>query len=114
MAASSLGIRFAAEPVRSIVGSAVGVGYTGIGTALGNPIRQFFVQNFTDGTFMFSFDGVNDHFPLPPNSFFLDDVCSNTSVSQGWFLAEGTRLYVRYLSASTMGSVYFSVFYAAM
>jgi hypothetical protein len=63
---------------------------------------------------MFSFDGVNDHFPIPANGFFLDDISSNQShMAQGWYLAQGSRLYVKEIGAPTLGAVYFSVFYGA-
>lgn len=110
---STLAIRFKAEPVRTIGFAAIGVGYMGVGTALDQPMRQFFIQNLTNAVLMFSFDGIDDHFPLPGNGFFLDDITSNKSVGQGWFLAEGTRLYVRHLGvAPTQGDVYFSTFFA--
>lgn len=114
MALQSLAIRFAAEPVRSLAFGSIGAGYTGVGTSLVNPARQFFIQNLTDSTLMFSFDGINDHFPLPSNGFFLNDISSNRSTSiQGWFLAEGSRIYVKQLGVPSMGAVYVSVFYGA-
>lgn len=107
-------IRFTAEPVRSLAAGSIGAGYTGVGTPTSNPERQFFIQNLTDALLMFSFDGVNDHFPLPSGGFLLDDVSSNkVAPSDALYLAEGTRLYVKQIAAPTTGSVYFSVFYAA-
>lgn len=110
----ALAIRFQAEPVRSSAFGSILVGYTGVGTVLDHPIRQFIIQNLTDEAVMFSFDGVNDHFPLPAGGLLIDDVSSNQSHSaQGWYLAQGTRLYVKQLGAPTVGAVYFSVFYGA-
>lgn len=106
-------IRFKAEPVRTIVFGAIGVAYMGVGTGVSHPVRQFFIQNLTDATLMFSFDGIHDHFPLPANGFFLDDITSNKSLSMGFFLAEGERLYVKEVGVPTTGAVYFSVFYGA-
>lgn len=108
---SSLAIRFAAEALRSIAFGSISASYMGIGTALANPARQLFLQNLTDATLMFSFDGVNDHFPLPASGFLLLDLTANKTIQQGWFLAEGQRLYVKELGTPTTGSVYFSVFY---
>ena len=65
---------------------------------------------------MFSFDGVNDHFPMPPLSYFIDDITSNKTISQGFFLAEGTRIYVKKLTVAdtpTSGGIYLSTFYGA-
>jgi len=110
----ALSIRFKAEPVRTLAAGAVIAGYTGVGAVVDHPIRQFLIQNLTDATVMFSFDGVNDHFPLPSNGFFLNDISSNQSNSvQGWFLAQESRLYVKQLGVPTTGAVYFSVFYGA-
>jgi hypothetical protein len=113
MSAPALAIRLQFEPVRSLAAASIGAGYMGVGTAISNPARQFFVQNLTDVTLMFSFDGINDHFPLPTNGFLLDDVCSNKTQQGGFFIAEGTRLYVKEIGTPTTGSVYFSVMYGA-
>lgn len=110
----ALSIRFKAEPVRSLAFGSIGAGYTGVGTVVDHPIRQFLIQNLTDETVMLSFDGINDHFPIPANGFFLNDISSNQSHSaQGWFLAQDSRLYVKQLGVPTSGAVYFSVFYGA-
>ena len=110
----ALAIRFRAEPVRSSAFGSIGAGYTGVGTVVEHPIRQFLIQNLTDATVMLSFDGINDHFPLPSNGFFLNDISSNQSHSaQGWFLAQESRLYVKQLGVPTLGAVYFSVFYGS-
>lgn len=115
MAGPSLSIRMRAEPVRSVAAAAIGAAYMGVGTAINHPARQFFVQNLTDVSLMFSFDGVSDHFPLPANGFFLSDIMSNSSISQAFFLAEGDRLYVREFDGlATTGAVYFSVFYGSV
>lgn len=113
MSTSSLAIRFSPEPVRSLAAASILGTYVAVGSALANSSRQFFIQNLTNATVMFSFDGVNDHFPLPSSGFFLDDVTSNGSVTQGWFLPQGTILYVKQVGTPSTGSVYFSVFYAA-
>lgn len=110
---ANLSIRFTPETVRTIAFGSIAAGYMGVGTAVNHPIRQFLIQNLTDAILMFSFDGINDHFPLPSNGFFLDDICSNVTHSAGWFLAEGTRLYVKEIGVPTSGTVYFSVFYGS-
>lgn len=107
-----LAIRILPEPVRTIAFGAIGAGYMGIGTAIDNPARLFFLQNLTDQLLMFSWDGVTDHFPLPSEGFLLMDVTSNKSISQGFFVGEGTRFYVRDTGiAPTVGAVYLAVFY---
>ena len=112
MAGIGLAIKLLPETVRSLAAGSIGAAYTGIGTAFAHPIRIIMVQNLTDESCMFSFDGVNDHFPLPANGFFLLDVTTNKTDQAGTlYIAEGTRLYVRELGSPTTGSVYVSVFY---
>lgn len=117
MATYAIAIRFKAEEVRSLDAASIPVAtyvMGNIGDPLEHPARQFFIQNLTDATLMFSFNGATDHFPLPPSGFFLNDITSNKSVSQGLFLAQGDSLYVQTLGAPpTTGAVYFSVFYAS-
>ena len=100
------------EPQRSLAFGVIGAGYMGVGTAINHEARQFFIQNLTDATLQFSFDGVNDHFPLPSNGFFLSDITSNrTAVSTEFVLSQGSRLYVKQLGVPTTGAVYFSIIY---
>lgn len=106
-------IRFRAEPVRSLAFGSIGATYMGVGSALTHPIRQFFIQNLTDALLMFSFDGIDDHFPLPENGFFVSDITTNKGLGGGWFLSEGDRLYVKEIQTPTAGSVYFSTFYGS-
>ncbi len=107
----SLAVRIAFEPLRSLAAASVVAGYTAVGTPLAHPARQIFLQNLTDQTVMFSFDGVNDAFPLPANGFFLDDITSNKSVSDAFYLAKGTQLYVKEVGNPATGSIYFASMY---
>lgn len=108
----SLAIKAVFEPVRTLGFAAIGPAYVGIGTALNFPARQIFIQNFTDVPLMFSFDGVNDHFPLASDSFLLDDLTSNRTLETGYFIAKGERLSVRHMGAApTVNAVWFTVLY---
>lgn len=104
-------IRFAPETVRSLAFGSIVAGYTPIGTVLDNPIRIFFLQNLTDETLMFSFDGVNDHVPLSLGGYILIDVTANKGISQGFYIAKGAQVHVKRIGVPTSGSVYLSVFY---
>ena len=110
----SLSIRFRFDEQRSLAFGSIGAGYMGVGTALTEPARQIFVQNLTDVLLQFSFDGVTDHFPLPPNGFMILDIAANKTQNSGFFLAEGERLYVKEIGNPTSGSVYFSVMYGSL
>ena len=108
----SQALRMAAEPVRTIASGAIGAAYAGIGTSMTKPIRIFLIQNLTDVSLMFSFNGVDDHFPLPTNGYMLLDINSNKGMANEFALAKGQRLYVKQLAgAAGSGSVYLSTFY---
>lgn len=110
----SLAIRLVPETVRTLAFGSISGTYMGIGTTFSKPIRIFLLQNLTDQTLMFSFDGINDHLPLPASGYILLDVTSNKTLQQGFFVAEGTRIYVKDLgSAPTSGSIYLTTFYGA-
>lgn len=102
-----------ADAVRTLAAASVLAGYTAIGTPLDSPGRIYFIQNLTDALLMFSYDGVNDHFPLPSNGFKIEDVCANQiSGAPGFFIAVGTQFYVKQVGVPTTGSVYLSVEHA--
>lgn len=106
-----LAIRLIPEPVRYLAYTSIGSSYMGIGTQILNPIRILRIQNLTDAILIFSFDGVNDHEVLAANSFLLLDITANKAAGNGYFLAEGTRIYVKELGTPTEGSVYVTVYY---
>ena len=110
---ASLSVRMKFEPIRALGFAAIGAGYMGVGTSIDHPARQIFIQNLTDVPLMFSFDGITDHFPLPANGFFLNDISSNRTGQSGEFcMAIGDRLYAKELGAApAVGNVYFSVIY---
>jgi hypothetical protein len=111
---SNLSIRALPEPVRSTAFGSITGTYTGIGAPFDNPVHWFMVQNLTDAPVMISWDGINDHFPLPANGYVIMDVATNKTLTGGTFMvAQGTRFYVRSLTVTdpTLGSVYLSIFY---
>lgn len=109
----SLSIKLLPEDARSLAFGSIGVSYMGIGTAFENPIRLLLIQNMTDESLMFSFDGINDHVPLPRDGYILLDVTANKSTEAGMYFAEGTRIYVKQIGAPTTGSAYVTVFYGS-
>jgi hypothetical protein len=113
-------IRLATDPVRTKTAAAIiadlGAYGAGIGTGMNKPIRMFFLQNLTDQILMFSFNGIDDHMPLASTAYILLDVSSNQSFGQGFYWAEGSRLYVKRMPGGVdpaSGSVYLTVFYGA-
>lgn len=107
----SLAIRMLPEVQKSLAAGSIAAGYTGVGTAFSNPVRILFLQNLTDAAVQWSMDGIDDHFPMPANGFLLLDVMGNKSVSDQFFISEGTRMYVKQLGVPTTGSVYVSAMY---
>jgi hypothetical protein len=107
---TNLAIRMYPEPLRSLASGSISGTYAGIGTSFANPVRIFWVQNDTDVTLTFSFDGLTDHFVLPSEGFVLLDITSNNALPVGAiYFAEGQRLYVK--GSPTVDAVYLSVFY---
>jgi hypothetical protein len=113
MSMATLAVRVRAEPVRTIAAASIGAAYMGVGTAIDHPARAILIQNLTDAALMFSLNGVDDNFPLPSNGLFIFDISSNMSISQGFFLAQHDRLYVKEIGVPTTGNVYFTVFYGS-
>ena len=104
-------IRLSFVELRSLGFGAIGAAYMGIGVAFSRPYRMIHIQNLTNALMMFSFDGVNDHFPAPINGYLTLDITYNQNMKQGLYLQDGDRLYVKQvLIAPTMGSVYVSGF----
>ena len=104
-------IRLKPEALRSLAFGSIGAAYTAIGTSLDYPARVFLLQNLTDKTLMFSFDNVDDHLVLPTGGYLLIDVTANRSLSQGFYISKGQKVYVKQVGVPTSGSVYLSVFY---
>ena len=111
--AKGLSIRMKFETLRSLAFGSIGAAYAAVGTSFDHPIRFTAITNLTDAAMYFSFDGVNDHLVLPANGFIVLDVTTNKSQSQGLYIAENDRLYVKQVGAPSSGSVYCSAMYGA-
>lgn len=107
----SLAISLFPEPMRSLVAGSISATYAKVGTPLVNPSRILLIQNQTDSLLVFSFDGVNDHIPIPSQGFVLFDCTTNKTVEVGAFIASGIQFYVKQIVAPTVGSVYISTVY---
>lgn len=102
---------FRADPVRELAFGSMGASYVAIGSGFDHPVRQVLVSNFTNATLMFSFDGIQDHFPLLTNSSIFIDIGSNRIDQSGWFASIGTVIHVKNIGTPSSGSVYVSAFY---
>ncbi len=105
--------RMLAQAIRSLASGSIVAGYTVIGTALTDQVRMIYITNLTDALLMFSLDGSVDHFVLPAQGFLLLDVTANEISDTGFFISEGTQMYVKRVETPTTGTVYISAFFAA-
>lgn len=104
-----------AEELRGLAIGSIGASYVAVGTPIAHPINMFMVQNLTDATMGFSFDGVIDHFVLPPYGMWVADTVTNRQETNiGLFLGKGTSFYVKKLDTPPVGvgSVYVTTLYA--
>lgn len=123
----SRGTRFQAERIRYLAGGDIDADFLPLNMTgaimdpdtpqMLHPIRQFIIQNDTDGDVLISFDGIEPHIRLPAQSVFTSDVMANkASAPDGYFLPMGSIIYVsRGLDGDnnpTTGYCTFSCFYA--
>jgi len=100
-------VRVKWQPLRSLGFASISGVYMGVGAAFDVALRMLVIENLTNQTMLFSFDGVTDNFVLPAGSPVIFDFCSNKTIDDGFFIAEGTRVYVKDAGvAPTSGSVY--------
>jgi hypothetical protein len=112
MSSTNNAIQLFVEPQRVIAAGAISGIYAGIGTVYTHPVRLYMLQNFTDAALQFSWDGIDDHFPLPAGGSMIIDVTSNKSATGGMFaISENDRTYVKRIGIPTTGSVYLSIFF---
>lgn len=104
-------IRILVDPIQSLGSGAIGAAYMGLGPVFDESARMILIANYTDGLMMFSWDGVNDHFPLPLYTSLLLTISQNDEENADYFaLPALSRIYVRQISAPTTGSVYVTHF----
>lgn len=101
------------EPIRTIAAADITEGYVQVGGILVNPAREFLCQNLTDAMLMFSTDGIHDHFELPPNAYYVNDVTTNRNHDDGLFLPTGSGLWVKQTGTPTTGKVNFTVMFGS-
>lgn len=110
---SEIAIRLFPETLRTVAFGSISGTYTGIGIPFENEIRLFHLQNLTDETLLFSFDGINDHEILPTMGFLLIDCTSNrTNIGGSLVIAQMTRIYVKQSGVPTSGAVYLAAYFA--
>lgn len=81
-----------------------------------NPAREVLVQNLTNKSLYFSWDGLTNQFILPACSSYALDAASNKGTSNTASIPQGYGIWVVPLSSDTAdqptsGGVYVSYFY---
>jgi len=95
------GIRAFPEVLRELAASSLTNNYQAIGTPFGDSARVVSFANSTPLDIYVSLDGVNDHFRIAANGFFLLDVSANKVRDDGLFIAEGTQVWAKFVSSTT-------------
>ena len=109
----AFGTRVKFGPVREIDFGDVGASYVAIGTPLTDYTRIISFQNGLDQEVYISFDGITDNLRMANNSFKLLDLSANKIRDDGLFIATGTQVYIKEVSASvSSGSFWFETMYA--
>ena len=112
------------EPCRGLAGSSITSSYQAIPslngsspTAFQHPARVVLIQNLTNGTAVFSIDGVNIAFILPSGGFWVIDETANSAPANAFFLAQNTTWYVEnnvtYGTVPSSGYVFVAMQYGA-
>lgn len=108
-----LGIRVRFDTIRTLDFSSISSTYMGVGSGMSHPVREMILKNETNAALWVSFDGINDQHHLSAGQVDHYDFTSNKSKGDGYFLAQGDRLYVRSVGSDpTSGTVYLTTMYA--
>ena len=94
------------DAVRSLAFGAISPTYAPIGTAFGHAMRVLHFINNTDADMMISFDNSTDNIPVLANSFALYDLTSDQDALESFRYEKGSQLYIKSISALTMGTFY--------
>ncbi len=105
-------VRF--DAVRSAAIASITSSYTLLGLPFDHAMRVLHFINDSNGTYMISFDGVVDNFPVLANSFVLYDLTSDQDANESFRYQIGSQLHIKSLIAPTTTSgVQTDTFYAA-
>jgi hypothetical protein len=99
------------DAVRSVAYGSITASYTSLGTPFGHAMRLLHFINDTNGDMMISFDGVTDQVPVIANTFNLYDFTSDEDENETFRVAEGTQIYIKYLTAPSTGTFYLACMY---
>lgn len=96
------------EPLQSLAFGDISGTYALLGT-LANPSQVYLVQNLSNATMTFSYDGTTDNFQLPALGYIILDVGTNKGNFQSLSVPQGTSISVK--GVATGGQVNLSTWY---
>lgn len=94
------GTRVTFDSVRELGFGSMGATFVAVGSPLTDHVRLLGLNSSLNEEVYVSFDGITDHLRMASNSFKLYDLSANKIRDDGLFLAVGTQIYVREVSAS--------------
>ena len=103
-------VRF--DAVRSAVIGDITNTYTKFDIPFTHAMRVLHFINDTNGSYMFSFDGITDNFPLLTDSFNLYDLTSDQDANEAFRYEKGSQLWIKYLIAPTVDATLTDTVYA--
>jgi hypothetical protein len=100
------GTRVKFSEIKELDFSGVSASYAAVGTPINEHTRLLSLQNGCDQDLYISFDGTTNHLRMAANSFKLLDLSANKVRDDGLFLAVGTQVYVKEVSASVSSGTF--------
>lgn len=106
-----MGVKAAVETLATLAYGSISGSYAEV-TTFPNAESIITLQNLTNATCFFSFDGTDDNFVLPATSAMIIDVTANHAADDtGLYFPKNTRVYVRTSGSPSSGAVYVGAIY---
>ena len=100
------GTRVSFDEIRELDFGDISGTYASVGTPFADHVRLIDFNNGTNEDLYISFDGVTNHLRIRANSFKLFDLSANKIRDDGLFIALGTQIYVKEVSASVTSGTF--------
>lgn len=113
MSSTLLFLKVQAIPVQTVAFGSVTSSFVATGAAMPAPIRILKISNATNADIYVSYDGSTIHDAIPASSGMVLDFTANKTMPDGNFLALGTKVYIKYVTAPSSGNVYVSAYYSS-
>ena len=102
-------VRF--DAIRTAPEGSITASYTPLGIPFAHAMRVLHFINNTDGDMMISFDGITDNTAVLADSFNLYDLTSDQDHNESFRYENRTQIWIRYISAPTIGNFYLVAIY---